>query len=105
MGAIAQQPSGSAEARRREAELMAKRYRLVDQADAAWDREMAREKAGDCNDGGSTYDENMCLGRVVDASKANLKAYVDAFRGIFAIRAIVSAQLEIQSHRINIGRS
>ena len=83
--AIAQQPSGSAEVRRREAERMAERYRFVDQADAAWDREIAREKAGDCNDGGSTYDENMCLGRAVEASRANLKTYVDAFRGIFAI--------------------
>ncbi len=64
---------------------MAERYRFVNQADAAWDREMTREEAGDCNDARDTYDENMCLGRAVEASKANLKAYVDAFRGIFAI--------------------
>jgi uncharacterized protein YecT (DUF1311 family) len=46
---------------------------------------MAREKAGDCHDARTTYDQNMCLGKAVEASTANLKAYVDEFRAIFAI--------------------
>jgi hypothetical protein len=40
-------------------------YRFVGQADAAWDREMARESAGTCRDV-RTYDQNMCLGREVE---------------------------------------
>ena len=54
-------------------------------ADTVWDREMAREKAGTCWDARSTADENECLGRELDITAANLKAYVDAFRASFRL--------------------
>ena len=80
------QPSlSNAEKRQRQADDLAKRQELVARSDAAWDREMAREKAGDCVGANSTLEANVCLGREVEISSGNLKAYVDAFREIFLI--------------------
>jgi hypothetical protein len=75
----------NAETRRREAERSAVRQRLVDQADATWDREMARETAGDCRGSDTTRDYGTCLAQEVTTTEANLKAYSGAFRAIFAL--------------------
>jgi hypothetical protein len=81
--AVAQ--DANADARRRASEQSAARYRFVDQADAAWDREVAREKSGDCLDARNTYDTVMCLVKATATTKGNLEAYVNAFRGIFTL--------------------
>lgn len=84
MAAVAFGQTADADRRRAFEQTMAERSRLVAQADTAWDREMAREKAGDCPDARTTYDENMCLTREVGITQNNLNAYVAAFRQIFA---------------------
>jgi hypothetical protein len=62
------------------------RYHLqLDRADAAWDREMAREKAGDCEGAGKRGQQpyNTCLANEVQATTANYRDDVMAFRQIF----------------------
>jgi len=81
--AVAQ--DANADARRRASEQSVARYRFVDQADAAWDREVARERSGDCLDVRTTYDNVMCLVKATETTKGNLEAYVNAFRGIFTL--------------------
>ena len=54
------------------------------QAKAAFEREMAREKAGDCKDANTTYAINVCLGRESETSSANYKAFTDAVRALLA---------------------
>jgi type II secretory pathway pseudopilin PulG len=75
----------NADARRRAAEQSAARYRFVDQADAAWDREVARERGGDCLGAQTTYDTVTCLGKEIETTQRNLDAYIEAFRGVFAL--------------------
>jgi hypothetical protein len=59
----------------------------LERADAAWDREMAREKAGDCVEAGKKGQQpyNACLGKEQEITKANYGAYSAALRAIFAI--------------------
>ena len=76
----------NADARRQAAEQSAARYRFLDQADTAWNREVAREKAGECLGAQTTYDTVMCLVKETETTKRNLTAYLNAFRGIFALR-------------------
>lgn len=66
---------------------LAQCYRFVDQADAAWDREMARENAGDCVEAGKAGQQpyNARFGKEVEITIANYKAYSAAFRAIFAM--------------------
>ena len=52
------------------------------QAVEVFDREMAREKAGDCPDARTTYEDNICLGKDIETAKANYKAYVGALRSL-----------------------
>jgi uncharacterized protein YecT (DUF1311 family) len=78
--------SPQAEMQRRLSEWHDQRYRLIDRADAAWDREMAREKAGDCI-ATNSRDELDCLGKEVEATADNLKEYSAAFHSIFALAA------------------
>ena len=61
--------------------------RLVSQADDLYDREMAREKAGDCgNNAARTFDYNECLIKEVAATNANYKAFVAAVRAVLGLR-------------------
>ncbi len=55
------------------------------QAVEAFDREMAREKAGDCPDARTTYEDNICLGKDIETAKANYKAYVGALRSLLGL--------------------
>jgi uncharacterized protein YecT (DUF1311 family) len=82
--AAAQSPQ--AEMQRRLTEWRDQRYRIVGRADAAWDREMAREKAGDCLSSTSA-EEITCLMKEIDTTKGNLTEYAGAFHAIFALAA------------------
>lgn len=68
--------------RRAVADFLAQRSRLQQQAKAAFDREMARQKAGDCLHARSTYDENICLGKAIHATLANYQSFSGALRSL-----------------------
>jgi uncharacterized protein YecT (DUF1311 family) len=76
----AQQARTPAEIRRDLDEQFDRRYILRAQAEKAWDDEMAREKAGDCDGPKTTYEINMCMGQRIDETLANYKRYTDAVR-------------------------
>jgi uncharacterized protein YecT (DUF1311 family) len=57
---------------------------LLKQAQAAYAREMARDKAGDCPNAGTTLAINTCLADEVKTSTANYKSYSDALRAMLA---------------------
>ena len=60
------------------------RAALQTQAKSAFDREMAREKAGDCHDANTTYDIVMCLEKANESTGANYQAYAGALRAMLA---------------------
>jgi hypothetical protein len=55
------------------------------QATAAFDREMARDKADDCPDAHTTYDEIACLGKALEITNSNYKAYLGALRSLLGL--------------------
>jgi uncharacterized protein YecT (DUF1311 family) len=66
---------------------LADRGRLLQQGAAVFDREMAREKAGDCPDASNTFDINQCLVREVETTTANYKAYASSIRALIELNA------------------
>ena len=66
-------------------------HALTAQLDAILQRETARERAGDCNDARTTFDENMCLGDAIQTTTANYKEYVDALRALLRLQSPQSA--------------
>ena len=60
------------------------RERLQTQARAAFERERAREKAGDCQNANNTRELNACFGGEVETSTANYQAYANALRAMLA---------------------
>ncbi|HEV2417452.1 MAG TPA: lysozyme inhibitor LprI family protein [Terriglobia bacterium] len=60
------------------AKFFQQRSQLQQQAKAAFDHEMARQKAGDCPHARSTYDENICLGKAIHATLANYQSFSGA---------------------------
>ena len=63
---------------------LAEHAQLQARAKAAFDREMAREKAGDCRDARTTLEINQCLDREVATTKANYEAFLGAPRALVA---------------------
>ena len=55
------------------------------QATGAYDREMARDKAGDCQQADTTLAINECLGKEIETTAANYKAYAGALRSLLGI--------------------
>jgi uncharacterized protein YecT (DUF1311 family) len=53
----------------------ARQQQLQAQGKQILDAEMAREKAGDCPNASSTYDFNICYGKQLDITEANLKRF------------------------------
>jgi uncharacterized protein YecT (DUF1311 family) len=49
-----------------------------------FDAEMAREKAGDCPNAGTTYDFNICYGKQLNTTEANLKSLEETIRDLLA---------------------
>jgi uncharacterized protein YecT (DUF1311 family) len=80
---LAQTEEQRAENRRARDQWVAQRYRILDGAYAAWNREMAREEAGDCLEARTTYEINICIGEEVEITEKNYRAYADAFRALF----------------------
>jgi len=81
--------AGTVAANRREYEQqLALLYRFRAEAEQAWDDEMAREKAGDCNGRRSTYELNMCMVQRVTDTLANYKRYRDAVRAMRGVRLL-----------------
>jgi uncharacterized protein YecT (DUF1311 family) len=68
-------------------EYLARYYTQLDRADAAWDSEMAGERAGDCLEAGKEGQQpyNACLGKEEEITRANYRDYSQAFRAIFAL--------------------
>lgn len=64
------------------AKFFQQRSQLQQQAKAAFDREMARQKAGDCPHVRSTYDENICLGKAIHTTLANYQSFSGALRSL-----------------------
>lgn len=62
--------------------FLARRSQLQQQAKMAFNREMARKKAGDCLNARSTYEEVMCLSKAVDATAANYRSFTGALRAL-----------------------
>jgi uncharacterized protein YecT (DUF1311 family) len=60
------------------------REKLQAQAKAAFDREMSREKAGDCQNTNTTYDIVTCLAKEVSTTDGNYQAYAGAIRAMLA---------------------
>jgi uncharacterized protein YecT (DUF1311 family) len=58
---------------------------LRTKAKAAFDNEMAREKAGDCPNAMSTYDINVCYSNAAWIADNNLKDFDDALRAILGL--------------------
>jgi len=67
-------------------EVWAQRDALRAKAKAAYDDEMAREKAGDCPNAVTTYDANMCYGKASDQTDKNLKTLEDALRAMLGLQ-------------------
>ncbi|QEE27834.1 hypothetical protein FTW19_07390 [Terriglobus albidus] len=63
---------------------LTERQRLVKQAQEAFDREMAREKAGDCRGVSTTREVLECLEKEGNTSEANYKAFTGALRKMLA---------------------
>ncbi len=61
--------------------------RLRSEAKAAFQREMAREKAGDCYNTNTTYATNTCLSKENETSSANWHAFSAAIRGLLDSRS------------------
>jgi uncharacterized protein YecT (DUF1311 family) len=66
-------------------DFMAELERLQSQAKAAYDREMAREKAGDCPNANYTRAIVECLGNEISTTTANFKAFTGAIRSILSL--------------------
>jgi uncharacterized protein YecT (DUF1311 family) len=66
-------------------EYNAKSKELRAAAIAAYNAELAREKAPECPDADNTRDINMCLGHEVELTEANYKAFTTALRGMLAL--------------------
>ena len=60
--------------------------KFQEQASAAINREMAREKARDCGDEGNTRSILDCLEREIETSTANYKTYLSAIRSRLGLR-------------------
>lgn len=82
----AKSPGEETDFKAKEKEFWAQRDLFRKQAKAALDREMTREKAGDCPDARTTYDQNICLSKEIDATNANYKAYVGALRSLLGLK-------------------
>lgn len=61
------------------------------QLDAILQRETARERAGDCNNVRTTFDETTCLGNVIETTTDNYKAYTDTLRALLRLQSPQSA--------------
>jgi|GEM_PF-2036399 len=61
-----------------------RRNTLRDQAQAALDAEVAREKTGDCPDATSTVGEEECLGAEIAKTKENYATFAGAIRAMLA---------------------
>jgi uncharacterized protein YecT (DUF1311 family) len=57
---------------------------LQAQGKQIFDAEMAREKAGDCPNASSTYDFNVCYGKQLDITEANLKSFEETIHDLLA---------------------
>jgi len=66
--------------------FFAQRERLQAQPQIVFDAEMAREKAGDCPEAGSTYEFNLCFGKAVESTDKNLKSFEDAIRNLLSLK-------------------
>ena len=55
------------------------------QAQTAFDKEMAREKAGDCPNANNTYEINACLGKEAAITASNYEAFVEALRSLLEL--------------------
>ena len=54
-------------------------------ATAAYNAEMAREKAPECPNANTTYDENMCIEHEDAVTDTNYKAFITALRAMLAL--------------------
>jgi uncharacterized protein YecT (DUF1311 family) len=59
--------------------------RFRQEAKAAFDREMAGEKAGECRHAGTTMQLNSCFGQAVEAARASYKAFTGAIRSMLGL--------------------
>ncbi|MGH9351389.1 MAG: lysozyme inhibitor LprI family protein, partial [Terriglobia bacterium] len=86
--------SGKDAYRQTGAEFLRQRSQLQQQANAAFDREMARKKAGDCPKARTTYDQDVCLGKVIDRTLANYKDFSGALRSLLGQKNPLTAGVE-----------
>lgn len=63
---------------------LARHQSLQAQAKQIYNAELAQEKAGDCPNATTTFDLNVCYGRQLRITDANLKAFEDDIRGLLA---------------------
>jgi uncharacterized protein YecT (DUF1311 family) len=85
------QPAGNASPQKLQLAIV-NRTQLQAEARAAFDTEMAREKAGDCRSAGSTYDINQCLSKETAGTKANYDAFVSKLRTLVGLGRIDTPQ-------------
>lgn len=64
------------------ADFLAQRSQLQEQAGAAFKREMAHKKAGDCPDARTTYAKEMCLSKADQAAEGDYKSLSGAIRAL-----------------------
>jgi len=57
---------------------------LQTQGKQIFDAEMAREGAGDCPNASTTYDFNICYGKRLDTTEANLKSFEASLHDLLA---------------------
>lgn len=75
-------------------DFLAQRSRLQHQAGAAYQREMARKKAGGCPDARTTYAEVMCLGKADQAAGEDYKSFSGAIRALLGQKNPFAANTE-----------
>jgi hypothetical protein len=95
LGVSRQMPAGREKVLTPEQQALQQKARVVAserdtlraQAKQAFDAEMARQKAGDCPDAGTTYDANVCYGKAVGVTDQNLRTYEAAIRNLLGLKS------------------
>ncbi len=64
----------------------AQRQRLRDEAKTAFDREIAREKAGQCKNSRTTRDDVSCLNSETESTQGNFDLYARSLRALLALK-------------------
>jgi uncharacterized protein YecT (DUF1311 family) len=85
VGVFAQSTSGKQTPQEEWKAYQAQSALFREQVTAAFDREMARQKAGDCREATTTYAIGECLAKETETTTMNYKEYTGALRSLLGL--------------------